>query len=322
MTTAPHPDPAPPTGPGMDPDGPTDIWGPDDTGWLTQRQEFVDIRAVTRALGRAGGPVAASGPTYRAAKLLDLTVAQIPPQTTPLAVDGVVDGIQCSLVLRRREHRPITLFYVASGSCSGTKLTAIAERLSVICSHRDQEWVASRTPGLPITVLDEHHPSAVEVATIRVIDRARRAAERHIVETADPAGTLLVDGPVRHYNIPGTRVGVVKSLGEQLWIPASLLPTEFAHRSPIFRIPAESRTQADVHSCYLRIQPSTGNQPGNEGIIRLESTDPDLMDALCMYAVQHRQRPDSGDPRWAVHLSSVRATEDVLRVRSPWVFGT
>lgn len=117
-------------------------------------------------------------------------------------------------------------------------------------------------------------------------------------------------------------MGVVKSLGEQLWIPASLMPTAFAHRSPIFRIPAEARTQADVHSCYLRIQPDSNDLPGSAGVVRLESTDPDLMDSLCGYAVQHRQGPGSGDPRWAVHLWSVRATEDVLRARSRSVLGT
>src|SRR5690242_4699381 len=109
--------------------------------WLTQpRPESVDLRVVTQAMGRVGGPVGACGPRYRAAELLDLEVGALPTGIAPLCVDGVVDGIQRTLVLNRREHRPITLFYVSAGSCVGTKLTAIAERLSVVCSHRDLQW--------------------------------------------------------------------------------------------------------------------------------------------------------------------------------------
>ena len=297
------------------------ICSPEDLSWPGQRQPFVDLRDALGGIGRVEGPVLASGAAYRAAELLEVDRQAVPPDTVALPVSAVVDGIQRSLVLRRLQHRPVVLAYVAAGAVRGDKLTAVAERLTVLCSHADLDWAREHIQGIPLTVLDEHHPAEVEAAVMRFIDQHRRVAERHVVQTAaSPAGVLLVDGPIRHYTADQPLVGVVKSLGDQLWIPASLLPDAFAHRSPVFRIPAGSRRESEVYSCYLRLQQITGDLPATHGLIRLESTSPDNLDALAAYCLQHRQGRASGDPRWAVHLASVRLTEKVLNARAPLIF--
>ena len=308
-----------PTQPDLDP-APV-ICSPQDLSWAGRRQPQVDLRVALRGVGRTGGPVLASGPAYRAAELLELGGRVVPPDTVPLSVSAVVDGIQRSLVLRRLQHRPIVLAYVAAGAVLVDKLATVAERLTVLCSHADLDWAQKHIQGVPLTVLDEHQPGAGEAAVMRVIDHHRRAAERHVVQTApSPGGVLLVDGPIRHYRVDEPLVGVVKSLGEQLWIPASMLPDAFAKRSPVFRIPAGSRRESDVFSCYLRLQQFAGDLPATHGLIRLESTSPDNVDALVAYCLQHRQNRASGDPRWPVHLGPVRLAEKVLNARAPLIF--
>lgn len=297
------------------------VCSPEDLSWPGRRQPFVNLRDALRGVGRAGGPVLASGAAYRAAELLEADRRAVPPDTHPLSVSAVVDGIQRSLVLRRFQHRPIVLAYVAAGAVRGEKLTVVAERLTVLCSYADLDWAQEHIHGIPLTALDEHHPAEVEAAVMRFVDRHRRVAERHVVQTAGSrAGVLLVDGPIRHYEADQPLVGVVKSLGDQLWIPASLLPDAFANRSPVFRIPAASRREADVFSCYLRLQQFGGDLPATHGLIRLESTSPDNIDALAAYCLQHRQNRASGDPRWPVHLGAVRLTEKILNARAPLIF--
>lgn len=310
-------DAAPPAPP--DPHASRDVWACDDDGWLDHPQERLELAAVLRALGRSTAPAGGGAPAHRAAVLENLTTTgvQVPP--TPIVVDGVVDGIQRTLSLRRREHRPITLAYIAAASARGQALTAIAERVCVICSHRDLKWVRSAAPTVPVVVLEEHHPANVEAATARVVDLHRRVAERRVVERAAPrdGGLLLVDGPVRQY---GTRLrlgGVVKSLGDQLWVPASLLPARAGDRSPAFLIPSGTRSESDVHSAYLRLHDCPPEYPATHGLIRLEVQERADLDALAAFCLASRQGPGSGDPRWPVHLAPVRLLETVLGARVP-----
>ena len=93
----------------------------------------------------------------------------------------------------------------------------------------------------------------------------------------------------------------------------SVIPDRAGWRSPVFGLPATSTEERDVVSAYLRLYDAPGSTTWSHGLIRLEARDPEVLDAACALALQHRQSPRSGDPRWAVHLQGMHVTEQVLR---------
>ena len=245
--------------------------------------------------------------------------------TDPLVPAGFVDGVQASLCVTYRAHRPVFLSYTAAGAV-GDKATplGLVEELVVVCSTLDRTWVDDLGSTIPVLEVAETTPPDVERAAHHHLGGARERQERALVNdlTSRHVTPLVVDGGLigRDYN--KDLMGVVKSTGRRYLPDESVL---FAlppgWRSPRFRIPAGSSNQRhDRFSCYLRLH-SAAHQAWNFGLIRLETFDAAHLDPLAARALLERQAAASGDARWDRHLASVAAVESFLRARRPAVYG-
>lgn len=287
-----------------------------------------DLRSFFRSVGRFVGErsLTTSPPERpepdRPVEMLDDTKSQV--TAVPLDVAGFVDGVQAAVTVTWREHRPVYLTYTAAG-CVGERgaLLASCERIDIVCSHLDVDWALGLGSSIPLSVLDESRPDLVERAALARLGADREVLERKLVtDLATSIQThVVVDGSLVGRPVTDKLVGVVKT-SRRRWLSDETvlwgLPAGW--RSPRFKIPAGSQgVSADRYSCYLRLFDAS-NRSWDHALVRLESFDPELLDPLCALALDERQNPRAGDPRYDRHLASVRACEQVLRARRPAVF--
>jgi len=287
-----------------------------------------DLRALFKSIGRFGAVRALDvSPTERQKADVEVEMLDTEPSeitAAPLEVAGFLDGIQATLCVTHREQRPIYLFYTAAAALgAGAVPIGMRERLSLICSDTDAEWVAGISAGVPIEQLVDATPPELERDAHRLVGSARDQLERTLVDDllAQNWGTIVVDGSLVGRPHDRRLVGVVKTTQRQ-WLADErvLWGLPEGWRSPRFKIPVGAGSiGVERYSCYVQM---TDKSVGawNHGLIRLESFDPDILDALAARCLMERQGSGSGDMRWDRHMGSVRAVEEFLRSRRPSVF--
>lgn len=287
--------------------------------------EPYDLNDLFRAIGRFRLERAlTSTPADRTeidtpVEMLDDTVSKITAQA--LVPAGFVDGVQASLCLTHREHRPVYLNYVAAGCVgAGAEVVGVRERLSLVCSSMDREWVDKLATPFIVDELAVTSPPDIERTAVQLLGGTRETLERALVDDLVSAGStpLVLDGslvgrpPIRQL------LGVVKTTNRRYLADEScLFGLAPGWRSPRFKITTPGSPER--FSCYLRLFEAS-DRHWNFGLIRLEAFDPELLDPLAALALNERQHPAAGDPRFDRHLTSVRACEEVLRARRPTVF--
>jgi hypothetical protein len=284
-----------------------------------------DLRALFHAVGSTsitpalGAALPDRTTTSAEVELFD--EASVPVSAEPLVAGGFVDGIQAAVRLTHRNHRPVYLMYVAAGAVAGWgRPVGVEERLMVVCAATDRYWVDTINVGLPVMELDAASPPEIERAAARLLATTRDALERRLVDqlVADGVTPLVLDGSLIGRPPVAGLVGVVKSTHTRyLSDEAALWDLPQGWRSARFAV----RERGDERfSCYVRLT-GGGDQPWDFGLIRVESRDAEILDAVCALALAERQGPASRDARHDRHLATVRACEDYLRARRPPVFG-
>jgi hypothetical protein len=250
------------------------------------------------------------------ASVLDTDPADI-RSVAPLPVTAVVDGIQSVRVVTYRDHRPVHLIYVAAAAIGEESCVhGIKEELSLLVSAADEEWARSLPGSVPVVVLDETSPFSLAAAGILAVGGARDRLERAVV--ADllerNVGTIAVDGSLLGRPATDSLIGVVKTTRTRYLADESvLIGLPEGWRSPRFILPTGQA------SCYVRLR-SAENRGWDYGLIRLESSNPDLLDAAAAFCLAERQGLGNTDRRGDRHLASVAAVELFLKGRKPPVF--
>lgn len=291
-----------------------------------------DLRTFFHAVGNPLFGSALNGePPDRRDTQIDVEVLETEPQiklsSAPLDVAAFVDGVQSSLIVTHREHRPVYMTFQAAGAVGqAARLLGLKERLTLVCSTADRDWVDSVNltgDPIPVTEVPEVAPPDVERAAYAQLGDWRERLERSLVEELmdEGVGPLVVDGSLlgRPHN---TQLhGVVKTTKARYLPDESILyGLPAGWRSSIFQIPAGADgCQFDRYSCYLRLHDAR-HHAWAHGLIRLEAFDRNHLDPLGARAMAERQSQRSGDGRWDRHLASVAITEKVLRSRRPNVF--
>jgi hypothetical protein len=272
----------------------------------------------------SGGGAATSTGHRRVVRTVDPAARDV-SGARPLPVVGFADGVQTQFLLRHVDHRPISLGWVAAGAVdNGATLLEFRQRLELVASAADGEIVEGLrevSGGLPFHLVEDLTPWGVAVATQRLVDEWRRELEHDVVGNVPipEGGFLVVDGSIRRHGRQGV-VGVIKSVDTQYLADESALPDRAGWRSPVFSLPATTTEEISVVSCYLRLHHAPGSTSWSHGLIRIEAHDPETLDAACALAMQHRQTPGSGDPRWATHLEGMHRAEEVLKAfRHPFL---
>lgn len=284
-----------------------------------------DLRKLMRAIGGGFTRGLIDTPADRPmpedpAELLDDDCREV--TAAPLGVAAYVDGTQAALALTYRAHRPVYLVHVAAGAVDASHHPiAVREQLFVCCSKADLDEVCmlDGIGDLEIDVLEDELPYAVAAAAHAVLAGHREAAERHLVEDLVDQGytPILVDGSISGRG-PHV-VGVVKTTRRRYLADESVLyrlPPGW--RSPRFKIAAEAGGP-DRYSAYVRMVDASG-APWDFGLIRVETFDPETIDALAARALAERQGSSRGDHRWDRQLTAIRRCEELLKGRQPWVF--
>jgi len=291
-----------------------------------------DLRTFFRAVGNPlFGPGLNAEPPERRETTIPVEMLDDPDRVKvtadPMDVAAFVDGVQSSLVVTHREHRPVYLCYQAAGAVGpGALLVGMKERLTIVCSVADRDWVdeVNTTPAIPVSELPDVVPPEVERAAYAQLGDWRERLERSLVEELVDAGQtpLVVDGSLLARPFSSHLCGVVKDAVHTRYLAdeSILYGLPAGWRSARFKLPAKTDgCRFDRFSCYLRLHDA--RQFGwAHGLIRLESYDPAHLDALAARAMAERQSSRSGDGRWDRHLASVATTEKVLRSRRPTVF--
>lgn len=292
-----------------------------------------DLRSFFRTVGAPLPGGALTAPPVERTDLsgqMELVDSERAPiDVEPMPVAGFIDGVQSSMVVTYRSHRPVYLTYQAAGAVGArAQLVGLKERLALVCSTADMSWVAevnlSDRP-LPVLELPVTDPMEVERAAYMSVGDWRDRLERSLVEELVDAGVgpLVVDGSLRDRPYHGSLHAVVKDTSATRYLPdeSALFGLPCGWRSPIFRIPAGAGGggMVDRYSCYVRLHDARHRGWGF-GLVRLEAYDPERLLPLGALAMAERQGPRSGDGRWDRHLASVSTTEKVLRARRPSVF--
>ena len=295
---------------------------------VTPAVEAHDLRALFQAVGSFTSERALISSPYERPEpdeevaMVDNERARIVAQ--PLGVIGFTDGIQSAMTVTYRDHRPVYLTYVAAG-CVGPSGSMLAsrERLDIVCSHLDSEWVESLGTTIPTILLPEERPDIIERAALGTMGADRERMERDLMEELSMAqgGYIVVDGSIAHRQHDELIVGVVKTTRRRWLKDESVLwGLPEGWRSPIFSIGAGVHGAPGIrYSCYLRLFDAS-KRGWDFGLIRLEAWKPELLEPLAALCMQERQHPRSGDSRGDRHLASVRVCEQVLRARRPAVF--
>jgi hypothetical protein len=292
-------------------------------------ENVIDLREFFHALGSFSPSRALTeAPAIRTecdvpVELIDTDPAEI--TAPPIEVEGFIDGVQAALCVTYRGHRPVYLTYVAAGvGSTDGRLLAVKERLELLHSQLDTEWVDTIASGIQAVELAETRPDELASAAISVLGGERETMERSLIEDIVDTrnANLVVDGSLVGRPVRRQLLGVVKTTMRRYLPDESVLwGLPAGWRSPRFVIPTGSQgVRAPRYSCYLRLHDAS-RQAWNFGLVRLETFDLDLLEPLAALALQERQPAGSHDRRYDRHLSGVRATEDLLRARRPTVFG-
>ena len=298
----------------------------------TNTQEPYDLRAFFRAVGTSMfGSALSATPVERKesgveVEMLGLDTVHV--TCAPMDVAAFVDGVQSAIVVTHQGHRPVYLAYQAAGAVGpNASLIGMRDRLMVVCSHLDIEYVATVNPPespLPVQALPAESPPEIERAAHLSLGQGREQLERALVEDLVAAGThpVIVDGSLMARPYQMGLFGVVKDTTSTKYLADErcLFGLPAGWRSPVFKLPAGSQgCRYDRFSAYLRLHDAT-NRGWSHGLIRLESFTEADIDPLAARAMAERQSPRSGDGRWDRHLASVATTEKVLRALRPTVF--
>lgn len=250
-------------------------------------------------------------------ELIDETSAPI--TADPLPVGGFVDGIQASLVVVWREHRPVTLQFAAAGVV-GPELVRADQALWVAVAAPDAAWAQGLDGGIPVHVLEADDPPTTEAVARQHLGHRRDELERALIDALVGTGTTtwVVDGGLRGRVRSERVVGVAKT------VRTRYLPDE----RPLWNLPRGWRSarftigsgDATVYSCYLRL--TDASRAGwTYGLVRLEARRLDQLEPLAARCLAEAQGPGSHDRRRDRHLGSVRTVEQYLQSLRPNVFG-
>lgn len=290
-----------------------------------------DIRALFRASGagslgeRALGQAPETRGDARAeVEMIDEDISRI--SGSPCEVVGFVDGIQAARAVTHRAHRPVYLSYVAAGMVSPDRvLLRMEERLSVLASTADVEWVESIGSNIPVVELQETAPDLLPHAASKHLsssrDRLEVVCSTPPPEASPAGGVVVLDGGVSGRSRSDDVVGVVKSTRTR-YLPDEqvLMGLPRGWRSPRFSLKEGFQgCPSRRYSCYVRLLDAS-SAAWNFGLVRLESFDPDVLDPAAAMCLSESQSPFSGDRRFDRHLAGVRMVEDTLRARRPDVF--
>jgi hypothetical protein len=291
--------------------------------------EPIDLRAFFRSVGQFRGDRAlTSTPTERTnpdQPVVNIDAAPARIDVQALRVAGFVDGVQAAMTVTWREHRPVYFAYTAAG-CVGEqgRLLVSREKLEIICSELDHDWIESLGHPIDVHRLDESQPDLIERAALASLAAQRDDHERNVIADLLTRMDLpvIVDGSLIARPVDNRICAVVKTTRRR-WLADETvlwgLPEGW--RSPRFVIPSGSQgVPVDRYSCYLRLFDAS-QRSWDYGLVRLETFDPSLLEPLAALALAERQSPGAGDPRADRHLAGVRTCEQVLRARRPAVFG-
>jgi hypothetical protein len=286
-----------------------------------------DLRGLFRAIGSFSGTKAATSIEPRSncdvpVELLEDVPARV--GGSALTVSGFVDGIQSSLVVTHRQHRPVHLNYTAAAAVDrNIRPIGIREQLELVVGEDDLDWARSLQSTVPLSVLPAADPAETERLAVMGLGGTRERLERGLVDDLllEDAGRLVLDGSLVARPADPRLLGVVKTTRRRYLDDESVLwGLRSGWRSPLFRIPAGSQAYpADRYSCYLRLS-DAAEAAWDHGLIRLEALDPELLEPLASLCMQERQHARSSDPRGDRHLRPVRMCEELLRARRPAVF--
>lgn len=236
----------------------------------------------------------------------------------PLQIAAAVDGIQASLVFTVTVGRPSFLVYVAAGAVGPThRLARVAERLVVLASLRDARRLQATTGDLPVVALDALSSPALAWHHAAVVPDWRQQLEWEIVTACAADGRfVLVDGSIdRYVGIPGL-IGCVKKPEAAYAVDeAELYQLPVGHRSDAFRVEPHTTVEQRWYGAYLRLHPPFAFH--TFGLVVVQTTDPELLDAAAAACFAQRQKIGNGDPRADRHLLPIRRCEEALRARRP-----
>jgi hypothetical protein len=285
-----------------------------------------DLRNLFRAIGSFTGAKGATSAEPRTkcetpVELLESTAKLVTGD--PLEVTGFVDGVQSSLVVTHREHRPVHLNYTGAAAVNrAAKPVGMIERLELLVGERDLDWARSLGTTVPLVVLPDAEPAETERLAVAGLGGTREQLERQLVdELLKGEGRLVLDGSLVARPMDNRLFGVIKTTRKKYLEDESVLwRLPAGWRSPIFRIPSGTQSYAaDRYSCYLRLVDASYGA-WDYGLVRLEALDPADLESLASLCMQERQNTRSKDPRGDRHLRPVRLCEDFLRARRPSVF--
>lgn len=290
------------------------------------RETAHDLRGLFRAIGSVDITRGSTSVEPRTGCDVPVEVLEGGPvrlSGEPLTVDGYVDGVQASLVLTHREHRPVHLNYTASAAVDRhSRPLAVRERLDLVVGERDLEWARTLDCTVPITVLPDSDPGETQRLAVEGLAGSRERLERALVdELLGRGNSLLLDGSLVARPADPRLVGVVKTTRRR-YLPdeTMLYDLRAGWRSPAFRIPAGSNAYpADRYSCYVRLFDASA-RAWDHGLIRIEALDPSVLQPLGVLTMELRQPGRNDDPRGDRHLLPIRRCEELLRARRPAVF--
>ena len=239
----------------------------------------------------------------------------------PLQIAAAVDGIEASLVFTVTKGRPSFLVYVAAGSLGpNQRLVRVAERLAVLASPRDARRLQATTGDLPVVALDALSSQALAWHHAAVVPDWREQLEREVVTACATDGRfVLVDGSIERYvGIPGL-IGCVKNAEAAYAVDeAELYDLPVGHRSGVFRVEPHTTAEQRWYGAYLRLHPPFAFH--TFGLVVVQTTDPELLDAAAAACFAQRQKIGNDDPRADRHLWPIRRCEEALRARRPPYF--
>lgn len=290
-----------------------------------------DLRAFLRAVGAPllGPGPGTTPPPERPEVTVPVDVLDPEPvevAASPLDCGAFVDGIQATVCVTYRHHRPVYLRYIAAGAVGrGGQPVDCREVLELACGVDDADWAREVGRTIPVHELPGEDPDDIVRAAIDSTGAIREALERELIASLAGRvdGYLVCDGSLVGRSPDAKLVGVVKDTTRR-YLPPELERTLWGMgpgwRSMRFRIKAGNDMGVDRYSCYLRLHDAR-RRPWNFSLVRLEAFNPDVLDSLAARAYIERQGAGAPDGRWERHLQPVRMVEDFLRARRPFVFG-
>lgn len=292
------------------------------------KESTIDLRRFFQAVGNFGGQRALlTSPIEREDNTSNIEMLEDERQkitSTPLLVADWMDGIQASLLITHKDHRPIYLNYTAAGAVSSwDTLSGFKEKLEVVCSEVEWDWLYPLAQGLEVTPLGINSPPELEQRAISHLATRRASLEKLLAEELfrkRRKGNLVVDGSLLQRPVNKKIIGVIKSTVRKYLPDESVLwGMPAGWRSPMFKIPKGHGAPADRFSAYVRLF-SANDKAWSFGLVRIETFDPTLINPMAARCILEKQNPAAGDPRFDRHLYPIRACEELLRARRPNVF--